>query len=62
MQSEPAVTIGAVTTLIASAIALLVAFGVDITGAQRDAILAFVAAAGPLVSALLIRRRVSPAG
>jgi ABC-type spermidine/putrescine transport system permease subunit I len=60
MNTEPAVTIGAVTTLIAAAIALLVAFGVDITEDQTKAILAFVAAAGPLASALLIRRKVTP--
>lgn len=61
MSTEPAVTIGAVTTLIAAALALLVSFGVDITEDQRTAVLAFVAAAAPLASALLIRRKVSPA-
>lgn len=61
MTNEPAVTIGAVSALVASAIALLVAFGVDITPDQRAAILAFVAAVGPLASALLIRRKVTPA-
>ena len=60
MSSEPAITIGAVSSLIASAIALLVAFGVDITPDQQTAILAFVAAVFPLAAALLIRRKVSP--
>ena len=61
MNTEPAVTIGAITTLIAAALALLVSFGVDVTADQQTAILAFVATAGPLASALLIRRKVSPA-
>ena len=61
MSTEPAVTIGAVTTLIAAALSLLVAFGVDISEDQRVAIIAFVAAAAPLASALLIRRKVTPA-
>lgn len=60
MNTEPAITIGSVLTLVGAAIALLVAFGVDITDDQQKAILAFVAAAGPLATGLLIRGKVSP--
>lgn len=62
MQTEPAAIIGAISTAVASILALLVAFGLDITQEQQVAILAVVAAVGPIVVALLIRPKVvSPA-
>ena len=65
MRHEPAVILGAVTDLVTAIIAVLVAFGVNVSADQRDAVLALVVAlAGlaPLVSGLLTRQRVfSPA-
>ena len=62
MKTEPAVTIGAVTSAVASLLALLVAFGVDLTQEQQVAVLGVVAAVGPLVAAVLTRRKVTPTG
>lgn len=60
MSNEPAVTIGSVTALVAAAITLLVAFGVDISTDQKAAIMGVVTIAAPIVAGLLIRRKVSP--
>ena len=61
MNTEPAITIGSIVALVAAVITLLVAFGVEVTNDQRDAILAIVSIGGPLVAAVLIRRKVTPA-
>lgn len=61
--TEPATVTGAIVTLIAAVLALLAAFGVQVTDEQRDAILAFVVAALvvlPLVTGLLVRPKVTP--
>lgn len=58
MDREPAVIIGLVTAAIEALIALVVAFGVELTGEQVAAIMGFVAAAGAVIAALLTRRRV----
>jgi hypothetical protein len=60
MTNEPAVTIGAITTAVAAVIALVVAFGVEITEDQSIAILAAIATIGPIVAAYLTRARVTP--
>lgn len=60
--TEPALTIGAVTSLVAAILGLLVAFGVQVTAEQRDAILAVVVAiavVAPFVASVLIRRKVT---
>lgn len=60
--SEPALTIGSVGAAVAALVALLVAFGVPISQEQTVAILGVVASVGPLLAAVLIRRKVwSPA-
>jgi hypothetical protein len=56
MSNEPVLT--AITGLVAAAIALLVAFGVDFTTAQTGAILGFVAAVYAV--AVLVRSKVTP--
>lgn len=61
MSTEPAVTIGSVTALIAAVLVLLTEFGVDLTSKQQAAINAVVVIAAPIVAGLLIRRKVSPA-
>lgn len=60
--TEPALTIGGVGAAVAATVTLLVSFGVPITQEQTVAILGVVASVGPLVAAVLIRRKVwSPA-
>lgn len=56
MKNEPVLV--AVTALVVATIALLVAFGVDVTDEQRGAIIGFVVALYGV--AVLIRSRVSP--
>ena len=58
MDQEPSITIGVISTVVASALTMAVAFGAPITQEQQTAILGFVAAVGPLITALFIRRRV----
>lgn len=59
-QSEPVVTASAIAGIVTAGIALLVAFGVDITDAQTAAIVGFVGVVAPIVGALLARRKVTP--
>ena len=61
MSKEPAITIGSISAGVSAVIALLVAFGVPLTEDQQTAILGVVAAAGPIVAAVITRRFVSPA-
>ncbi len=60
MKREPAITVGTISAAVAAILTLLVAFGLDITEEQQTAILGVVAAVGPIVTGLLIRRKVSP--
>lgn len=55
--TDPSGYYGSFVTLIGALLALLVAFGVDLTDTQTAAILGVATAAGPLVTAWLIRRR-----
>ena len=59
-QREPAVIIGAITAAVASVLALLTAFGIDLDQGQQVAILGIIAGVGPLVAAILTRARVTP--
>jgi hypothetical protein len=59
---EPLVNPTVITAAVAALIALVVAFGVDLTDAQTGAILTFVAVVAPIVVAVWARRKVfSPA-
>ncbi len=59
---EPLVTVGAVTAAASAALALVAAFGLNLTEDQRAAILGVVGVAAPFVVAWIGRRRVySPA-
>lgn len=60
MKREPAITVGTISAAVAAILALLVAFGLDVTEEQQTAILGVVAAIGPLVAGLLIRHKVTP--
>lgn len=59
-EREPSVVIGLVTTAVAAVLALLVAFGIDVTAEQQVAILGVIAGVGPLLAGILIRRKVTP--
>lgn len=61
MKKEPAITIGTISAAVAAVLALLVAFGIPVTEEQQTAILGVVAALGPIVTGLIVRRKVSPA-
>ena len=56
MQSDPAGLAGTIGAIIGAIITLLVAFGVELSPAQVQAILGLVAVAGPLVVAAVVRR------
>lgn len=62
MATEPARVLGLLSTAVASVLALLVVFGVNLTESQVAGILGVIAGVGPLVTAFLIRGKVySPA-
>lgn len=54
---DPSSLYGSVSTLVAAAITLLVAFGLPVSPDQAAAVLGFVAVLGPVVTAALIRRK-----
>lgn len=54
--SDPSGLWGSVVAVAAAILAALVAFGVRLTGEQVEALLGILAAVGPIVTALLIRR------
>jgi hypothetical protein len=58
--NEPAATGGITQSLIAALLLVLVSFGVPITESQQNAILSFLAIAGPLITAWWVRRKVMP--
>lgn len=60
--SEPALTVGGLTSAVGALLTLLLAFGVDLTETQAKAILGVVLVAGPWVIAAITRGKVySPA-
>jgi hypothetical protein len=61
MKTEPATIIGLIGTLLGAVLTLLVAFSVDLTGDQQTAILGAWAALAPIVTALFVRGKVTPA-
>ena len=60
MNSEPVITGATILALVGAVVALLTAFGVDITAEQQKAILSAVAIAGPIVVGLVVRSKVTP--
>lgn len=58
MASEPATIVGTITAAATAVIALLVAFGMDLTDEQQQAILGVVAVAAPVIAAVVIRGKV----
>lgn len=60
--TEPVLSAGVITTAVTAALALLVAFGLELTDEQRTAILGAAAVVAPLVAAWWGRRKAySPA-
>lgn len=55
MKTEPSVIIGIITALVAACINVAVAFGLNLTDDQQQAILGFTAVAAPLIAAVIIR-------
>lgn len=60
MTREPLVTVGTITGAVTAIIALLVAFGLDLSAEQQTAILGVVAVAAPFVVAAATRSKVTP--
>lgn len=62
MDTDPSGVVGAVGAFVGAVLALLVAFGIDLTETQVEAVLGVVATGGPIAIALWIRRHAwSPA-
>lgn len=57
---EPLVTVGGIVALVSAVVALVVAFGVDLSEGQIEAILGLVAVLAPIIVALLARGKVTP--
>ncbi len=58
MNREPAAIVASVTGAATAIIALVVAFGLDLTADQQTAILGVVAVAAPLIAGVVIRSKV----
>ena len=58
MRTEPAITVGTVSALVSAILVLLVALGVPISEDVQTAVIAVIAAAGPIVGAAIIRGKV----
>lgn len=58
--SEPAISIGSISAVISAGLALAVVLGLDLPAGFEAALLAFVAAAGPVIAAIITRARVTP--
>lgn len=61
MSTEPAITVGTITALVAALIVVATAFGLPLTDAQIQSLLSLTAILGPLVAALWTRGKVKPA-
>lgn len=61
MNSEPLVTVASLTAAVSALLALLVAFGLDLTDGQNVAIMGAVGVLAPLVVAWAARGKVMPA-
>jgi len=61
MTHQPAITIATILAAVQAVLALVIAFGVDVTEDQTVAILGVVSTAGALVAGFLIRSKVTPA-
>jgi uncharacterized membrane protein len=60
MQTEPAVLTGVILAVISAVLALVVAFGVDVSTDQAAAIMGTATAVLALIGAVIVRSRVTP--
>lgn len=60
VKNEPVVSAAVITGIVGALLRLLIAFGIDITSDQVEAILDVVTLLAPIVGALVARRFVSP--
>lgn len=58
MKEEPALSVGSITAAVTAVIALLVAYGFDISDQQQTAILGVVAVLAPVIAAAVTRSKV----
>lgn len=58
MRTEPSVIVGTITAFVTAAIGLLVAFGLDVTDDQKNAVLAMTAVLAPVIAGIIIRGKV----
>lgn len=58
MRTEPLITVGSITAIVAAILVFLRSFGVDITEDQQEAIRNLVAVLAPIVLALIARQYV----
>ncbi|MFI7072034.1 hypothetical protein [Micromonospora sediminicola] len=56
--TEPLLTVGTITAAVTAALALLVAFGLELSDGQKQAVLGAVAVAAPFIVAAWGRRKV----
>ena len=60
MSNEPVLTAASISAVVSAVLALLVAFGLDLSETQTAAILGVVGAVVPLVTAVVARAKVTP--
>lgn len=60
MNREPLLTTAGIAAIVSAIVALLVAFGLDLSEGQTAAILGVVSVLAPLIVGLLARRKVTP--
>ena len=59
LRNEPVVSAAVITALVGALLRLLIAFGIDISSDQVEAILDLVTLAAPIIGALIARRFVT---
>jgi len=60
MNREPLLTRATITAAVTAVLSLLVAFGLDLSGDERTAILGVVTVLAPIVVAAVTRHKVTP--
>lgn len=60
MTKEPVMTAATIVSVVGAVVALLIAFGVDLSQQQQAAIVGLTNVVAPLVAAAVVRAKVSP--
>lgn len=58
--TEPAISIGTISALVSAVLALIVVLGVQLPDGFEAALVGVIAAAGPIVGAIITRGKVTP--